>query len=470
MERDGRSAARDARKQHRKDKERVKGKQRHHDRQVKEGALRDESDDLTAAAVAAEQLSSTGVSSFLVERVRRSLQWVCATRVTRRQRLLAFAMCRHWRLGQDSAARVLSRDVMTVIARFVPGTLVVVGGGTEAKDRVKQEDEEEEDVGFEERFTYEASLSMWQWNGHRTWQELPDLPEPNRDCQMLYVAEREEVWCVGGYDEDTRQPFGRALVLSLKSLTWRRVKDVVNPPRAGGTSFVYRNMIVTLGGHIEGQAAPDSLFCMSGERAWRKWPVSQWSPPGSVFMTCAVIRDVLFVSWTAPPYGEPNSGRSCILDLSQPFPTWAPFFPFDGGTDSCPVILDDSLFLVGSFVDSGCPTCSFSTRRVWQLNLDAGNWELLEQSQLPFGLKHGRAVYTRDSVQVCGGHTGSFWENLGDEGWQRYVLRLDRQRMKWRAVGLAPRDLLKFTEVEKMQDALVFPKRLTDVGVVQISM
>jgi hypothetical protein len=101
---DLRSVSRDERKHNRKEKERVKGKARIDDRRTKEhmmiqhedednGSLADKATD--AAAPLVVRLAAAEMDLFR-EQIRLS---ACA-RVTRKDRLLAFAMARHRRLGR----------------------------------------------------------------------------------------------------------------------------------------------------------------------------------------------------------------------------------------------------------------------------------------------------------------------------------------------------------------------------------
>jgi hypothetical protein len=458
-----RSASRDARKHHRKEKERVKGKSRQHDRRVKEGALRDEEDDLLAVAANPPSPPESRMDAQLVLRLRRELQWVCDARVTRRDRLLALAMCRHQRLGKDSPARVLSRDVLTVIAQFVPGTVVIVGGGLEI---FRREDEDEEDDPFD-RNDYKPSLAVWEWDGHRSWQRFPDLPEPMAECHFLFVPQHQEVWGVGGRDSKTYEPYGHAWVLSLKNNTWRRVPDVVNPPRRGGRSVVYKNVILTIGGRTrDGEPVPDSIFVLSGVSPWKKWP-ERMMTDSSHSVSCHLLRDLLIVvCGRGDSRGEAPSFSSVLVDLSEQFPKCFPFPSFSHGLEWCPIVLDDQLYFAGAYVDTGCPTCSYPSAGMWKLDFDELKWVELERSRLPTSLCRGSPVYTADSVQICGGHTGTFWDS-GYYGCQAFVFRLKPDRMKWRGIVEHRRDLQKITP-QDCSGAVMFPTRLSYAGVVQI--
>jgi hypothetical protein len=131
---DPRSVSRDERKEQRKKGERKKGQQRDFDRKTKEKSLAlDEDHD--AVDMPMKKLED----EFPVKLFKRlAIENDVSLRTTRSQRLLAFAMVRHRRLGADSPAFGISRDVCTVIASFVPTTRLILAGG---KDVVSTNDD-----------------------------------------------------------------------------------------------------------------------------------------------------------------------------------------------------------------------------------------------------------------------------------------------------------------------------------------
>lgn len=154
---DSRSVARDARKGSRKEKERAIGKQRLHDRRVKESSVVQELPGLGENPVGEKLSDEVEIEQWnplqpsVANRIAKEIRLYTAERVTRCQRLLAFAMARHKRLGADSPAYGVSKDVCSVIARFVPGVRLLVGGGLRQKD--------DDDIDNDKRLRFHGQLS-----------------------------------------------------------------------------------------------------------------------------------------------------------------------------------------------------------------------------------------------------------------------------------------------------------------------
>lgn len=106
--------------------------------------------------------------------------------VTTADRILALAMARHVRLGADSPAKIITRDVLMLIAAFIRPRehLLICGGRT---------------TWSPGRADAQAVLSdAWDldlWSG--TWRRLPDLPRPLADHCCAWKT-GEELWVLGG--------------------------------------------------------------------------------------------------------------------------------------------------------------------------------------------------------------------------------------------------------------------------------
>ncbi len=462
--------SRDARKQHRKERERIIGQQRRHDRLVKEDSLKEEEEVRNNSGSLAQAVPDAPTADL-----RRSITMLSAQLkleeqrrgVTRKQRLLAFAMCRHRRLGADSAARILTRDVMTVIASFVPGVQVVVGCGWESI--LKPEGNHDLDG----RFSSSLSQSVWLWDGRANWTFLPDLPEPCREAQFLYFAPRREVWCVG-FCSPHGNASSEAWVLSLDTREWRMVPHVINPPRRGGVSVIYRNVLLTFGGFTSEDPPRDSCFVLSGSSPWGVGvlPLSHCSHHQRR-STAALIGDALML-WTSDfswnGIGEESKTSECeVILLSEKRPSWSDFPPLENPYGSAPFVLDGKLFMAGAYIDTGCPTCSYSSERVRRLDLSGGKveWTELLSSHLPSRTSSAAIVYTPQGVVLCGGveHSpATAYEDL--PSWQKDVYRLDAAAMKWRRIGLSRNE--QVDKDDTVAECVAFPKKLVNCGVVQI--
>ncbi len=451
--------------------QRSRAQQRTYDRFLKESAAVEEAHVLEDAATVLHVLEERKLAGSL----RSKLQKFCARRVTRLERLLAFAMCRHARLGARSPARVLSRDVMGVIARFVPGVWVVVAGGAEMRPKERgADDDDEQDLEYEDhrrgplnnrRFTVHDSPSAWLWNGHHEWVSLPDMLTPVSECQLHYFAAEKEVWCLGAVD-GAASP--NALVLNLKNRIWRSVEDVITPPRRGATSIVYKNMLLTFGGEIGGQRIRDSQFCLSGRSPWgsralpdRPGILDHWT-----FALPILLGDMLLVWATGVVLDE--TGNDChVVDLSNSCPNWCVITGvsgLEGIRSSAMFALDGKLYVAGGVMETGCSTCTHSLSIMRQLDFDTLQWIELSKSRVPESVAYCTPVNAQGSVLLCGGFDFSGFLLIGA---QCLVYRFDTTRKTWKRVGEQRNDMLD--EDDTSESAVRFPVRLVHCGVVQIS-
>jgi len=102
------------------------------------------------------------------------------------ERMLAFAMARHARLGADSPARIVSKDVLRKIFEFVrPQERMIVAGG-------------EYDEFWTNQMPLRCVYDLDLYSGR--WRRLPDLPVALMDCAPV-VGRGNELWLFGGRGE-----------------------------------------------------------------------------------------------------------------------------------------------------------------------------------------------------------------------------------------------------------------------------
>jgi hypothetical protein len=155
-----RQIARDARKAERKEKWRSESKNRNFDRKTKEMLAEDELAVLQdAPSTGDEALWDESLALLFEEEL--ALFEQRKQRSSKRDRLLAFAMARHKRLGAGSAAYGVSKDVCSVIASFVPGCQVIVAGGYKATSATGSDDEQVDEYGRRFKFTETREMSEW---------------------------------------------------------------------------------------------------------------------------------------------------------------------------------------------------------------------------------------------------------------------------------------------------------------------
>ncbi len=234
-----RATSRDAKKHSRREKERIRGQARLYDRRTKEMLPdnRDEDADWTTVSTGKKGESVRACASALLAPetealLRQEIKEVEASRVTRRERLFAFAMARNKRLGAESPAHGISRDVCSVIAGFIPGVRVMVAGGRALKKADTVTDPE-----FRYREEELSSMVMMMDTLGRHLQVLEPLPTDVAFATLLRY--KDEVWCVGGVGKDWKA-FSSVFVYSLKTGVWRTVENVFSPPRRGGRYVIYK--------------------------------------------------------------------------------------------------------------------------------------------------------------------------------------------------------------------------------------
>lgn len=157
-----RQIARDARKAERKEKWRSESKNRNFDRKTKEMLAEDELAVLDAPLTGDETPWDESLALLFEEEL--ALFEQRKQRFSKRDRLLAFAMARHRRLGAESAAYGVSKDVCSVIASFVPGCRVIVAGGYKLTSIMGSDDEQvDDDDEYGRRFKFTETNEMSEW-------------------------------------------------------------------------------------------------------------------------------------------------------------------------------------------------------------------------------------------------------------------------------------------------------------------
>jgi hypothetical protein len=170
-------------------------------------------------------------------RVLRAL-WRQACRSTSlSQRILALAMARHPRLGAESPARLLTRDLLRVIRFHLRPrqSLYICGGrwmvGAHSRLNANSPPCELQDL-------FELDLVTGEWS------RLRDMPTALWGHCCAYRPEQQELWVFGG--AGNRDCF----VYASRTDTWTVIKEVCDDAdiREGAACVIYRDRVLIIGG------------------------------------------------------------------------------------------------------------------------------------------------------------------------------------------------------------------------------
>jgi hypothetical protein len=382
-------------------------KKRNLDRKIKEGVLEVEDVETALDVDEVDEIDEVDMrelkrSEFSKE-VHHAILQVENSRWTRHDRLLAFAMARHHRLGANSFARMLPKDVFSVIAHFVHGLEVFVYGGVEMKEN-KNDYYEDNNFELDHSVVLDGnvpSLNCWMWRGGNRFEELPPMPEQRFNATALYYngSNGAEVWCVGGYtkcemDEES------ALVFSFERREWRTMDGVACRK---GPYVLYENTILSLGGwNLTAESPPGCFYTIEGDEPWRALPERPAVHCGSTM--CILLGDILVVrDWVS---SLQNEDEDCFwIDLRKREPVWTPFcsgIPVDEYSQT-PAIFRGKLFLVGGVHDLECPCgCAIEMHIVREFSMNSGQFEFVDEWKLPLGLTGARVACLQNIVTTLG--------------------------------------------------------------------
>jgi hypothetical protein len=172
--------------------------------------------------------------------------------ITNAHRILALAMARHRRLGSESPASSLSKDVLRLIFRFlIKEVLYVFGGFIKAGSY--------DDYNKSKRRYYRSCWSLDLSVVGSKWRRLPNLP-----CRLCQAAVAQDphtglIWVCGGMKKiprngkrDLKNLNFDAFVYSPKTNEWTTKQDFFVDDAARGFGHlsiqVTRNLLIATGG------------------------------------------------------------------------------------------------------------------------------------------------------------------------------------------------------------------------------
>lgn len=343
-------------------------------------------------------------------------------------------MARHKRLGVDSAAYGISRDVCSVIAKFVPGLKVVVAGG---HSWIDNKDEADPAMRY---FEAKPLTRVVEYDMRGSEREMEPLPEYRNGSSLFRY--KDELWIVGGSTHNY-EAAESAFVLK-KNGQWRTVHSVTVPPRNNSVTILYKNSFLTFGGYVRSSStpAPDHVFTIEGKPLWKRLPQRPTSDV-SEKVSAGLVGDLLVLQGCKGCY---------YINLGAQHPVWRPFPSWqDDLVYATPTVWQGELCLFGGMIDSGCPTCSEASDKIWTLDFEKQEW-VMQERVLPERVIRPTAVFgARTDVWLVGGH---HFYNYGDYEAQFAPLHMGGDG-KWRQV----------------QNLESFPaKKVVQAAVLQISM
>jgi hypothetical protein len=192
---------------------------------------------MRGAVVLKDELRSTKGESVL-----RSLAKNRVALGSSRDQCYAFLMARHLRLGEDSPARVLVKDMFKYICSFV----------------IKRE----KLLFFRQGSFLELDLN----SGALV--ELPPMPVSLSNGFGCIRSNNKELFVFGGVD-DAHTPNLDCFVFEFASRTWRCEENVFGEDdgRLNGSCVIYKNLVVVVGSmrpaaQLASEAAPDFAFLL----------------------------------------------------------------------------------------------------------------------------------------------------------------------------------------------------------------
>jgi hypothetical protein len=151
------------------------------------------------------------------------------------ERVLALAMARHPRLGANSPARIITRDILRCILRLLrPREHLLIFGGVHS--------DEHGDIG--------PLRSVWAFDLYTgSYVRKSDLPFDLFGMTSCVVG--RHVWVFGGYHYDSAKPNSDALIYDLDNDEWSIEPNIFGDSSGCvGASCVYFNdLICVFGGH-----------------------------------------------------------------------------------------------------------------------------------------------------------------------------------------------------------------------------
>ena len=333
-------------------------------------------DDGQEVAASSNSAAHSPLSPLEIALFRENIHAVEAARVGRRDRLLAFAMARHQRLGLNSPAYGVSRDVCSVIASFVPGVRVMVAGGLLYV-------REDEDRYFEQEATTAVSISDMLG---RDLQVIEPLPVAISQATLLQYQKRDEIWCVGGRSQASMSFLTSAFVYSLRTRSWRTVENVFKRERIGGKFVIYKNSLLSFGGWCPSSEGPcpDDVYTIDGKPRWpRGLPkLIEENQVGGNALDLILIKDLLVVRFSESVsllYDEHPQDHAFYIDLRSKAPKWKPFPGWQADLiQVCWTVFDGNLLILGGQLDSGCPTCSVACDKTLRFDFATSRFEEMD--------------------------------------------------------------------------------------------
>ena len=156
--------------------------------------------------------------------------------VTNAERILAFAMARHTRLGSESAAFMISKDILRVIFGLLNSEILFLFGGIGAKDS---------------SFSDSWSLDLSKYNA--SWNELAPLPRPVWGASCCEDSQNGRIYLIGGKSKSNS---GESIsnksvfVYHVRVNRWEERENILIEPRQGSSCLIYQEKLFILGGHF----------------------------------------------------------------------------------------------------------------------------------------------------------------------------------------------------------------------------
>lgn len=299
---------------------------------------------------------------------------------------IAFCMASHGRLGAESPASILSKDLFRLICAYVwssrqvfsLGGLVREKGKEDAwneNDESSSQEEEEEEVRDYQRYQPDSRCFRLHCSLMR-WEEIERLPfEFPRNGAVfppLYCKERQEIW--------VRISPEQAAAYSLRDRVWVVEKAL---PQWTKSSILHRGKIFSFGQSVN---EDDKIFDIEkGVLLTKYLPPRPRLAHDDYVQAFIVAQDLMVVlsGRRADCFAEAEYSQIWLIDLSNP-ESWLPLPPLQL-IRTCIFEYRGKLWAAGG-LRTVCGTASHPVRSLLSLDLSTPTNSLswVEEKQLPF--------------------------------------------------------------------------------------